>query len=224
MAQNGMTTASNEFNELNDFLSTRAYLHGFLPSQEDQYVFKCIAAAPSASEYPHIARWYKHIKSYEDAERSTWPKKAGQPPQKVVAKDSAPPAKKADAEEDFDLFGDEDSDDEEKKRVTEERLKAYAEKKAKKPGPVAKSNVIYDVKPWDDTIDIKDIEANVRSIECEGLVWGTSRILPVAFGVQKLQIGCCVVDEKVSTDWLEEQITGFEDLVQSVDVVAFNKV
>ena len=35
------------------------------------------------------------------------------------------------------------------KRVTEERLKAYAKKKAKKgPGPVAKSNVIYDVKPW----------------------------------------------------------------------------
>ena len=43
----------------------------------------------------------------------------------------------------------EESEDEEKKRVTEERLKAYAEKKAKKgPGPVAKSNVIYDVKPW----------------------------------------------------------------------------
>lgn len=90
--------------------------------------------------------------------------------------------------EDFDLFGDEDSDDEEKKRVTEERLKAYAEKKSKKPGPIAKSNVIYDVKPWDDTIDIKEIEENVRSIQCDGLVWGASKILPVAFGVQKLQV------------------------------------
>ena len=39
-----------------------------------------------------------------------------------------------------------------------------------------------------------------------------------------LKICCCVEDEKVSTDWLEEQIQGFEDLVQSVDVVAFNKV
>uniref|UniRef100_A0A915DF38 Translation elongation factor EF1B beta/delta subunit guanine nucleotide exchange domain-containing protein n=1 Tax=Ditylenchus dipsaci TaxID=166011 RepID=A0A915DF38_9BILA len=36
---------------------------------------------------------------------------------------------------------------------------------------------------------------------------------------------CCVIeDEKVSTDWLEEGITANEDLVQSVDVVAFNKV
>ena len=35
-------------------------------------------------------------------------------------------------QEDFDLFGSDDEDDEEKKKVVEERLKAYAEKKAKK--------------------------------------------------------------------------------------------
>ena len=34
--------------------------------------------------------------------------------------------------QDFDLFGSDDEDDEEKKKVVEERLKAYAEKKAKK--------------------------------------------------------------------------------------------
>ncbi|KAL3072703.1 hypothetical protein niasHS_017677 [Heterodera schachtii] len=215
-------TVSKELNELNNCLSTRAYLHGFLPSQEDQYVFKSIKSVPSEKEYAHVARWYKHIQSFDDAERLNWSKKAGQTTQTVCSKET--PAKKVEAEEDFDLFGDEESDDEEKKRITEERLKAYAEKKAKKPGPVAKSNVIYDVKPWDDTIDIKEIEAKVRSVQCDGLVWGASKILPVAFGVQKLQICCCVEDDKVSTDWLEEQITDFEDLVQSVDVVAFNKV
>jgi translation elongation factor EF-1beta len=31
-------------------------------------------------------------------------------------------------------------------------------------------------------------------------------------------------DDKVSTDDLEEKITGFEDLVQSMDIVAFNKI
>jgi translation elongation factor EF-1beta len=41
---------------------------------------------------------------------------------------------------------------------------------------------------------------------------------------KNLKICCCVEDEKVSTDQLEEEITGIEDLVQSVDVVAFNKV
>uniref|UniRef100_A0A914HJ56 Translation elongation factor EF1B beta/delta subunit guanine nucleotide exchange domain-containing protein n=1 Tax=Globodera rostochiensis TaxID=31243 RepID=A0A914HJ56_GLORO len=46
---------------------------------------------------------------------------------------------------------------------------------------LAKSNEIYDVKPWDDTIDIKDIEEKVRFIKCDGLVWGASKILPVAY-------------------------------------------
>jgi elongation factor 1-beta len=41
---------------------------------------------------------------------------------------------------------------------------------------------------WDDTIDIKEIEKQVRTIQCDGLVWGTSKILPVAFGVNKLQV------------------------------------
>ena len=103
------------------------------------------------------------------------------------------PAKEEPAEdEDFDLFGsDEDEDDEEKKRITEERLKAYAEKKAKKPGPIAKSNIIYDIKPWDDTINIDDIEKAVRSIEMDGLVWGASKKVPIAYGIVKLQVGHC---------------------------------
>lgn len=146
--------------------------------------------------------------------------------QPAESKPAAAPAEKkeAEADEDFDLFGSDESDDEEKKRVTEERLKAYAAKKAKKPGPIAKSNIIYDIKPWDDTIDIDEIEKSVRSIEMDGLVWGASKKIPVAFDIVKLQITCVVEDEKVSTDDLEEAITGFEDLIQSVDVVAFNKV
>jgi len=142
-------------------------------------------------------------------------------------KNGAPEPKKAEADDDFDLFDDDDDEVEEtdeQKQIREKRLADYAAKKAKKPGPIAKSNIIYDVKPWDDTIDTKEIEANVRKIELEGLIWGASKILPVAFGINKLQICCVVEDEKVSTDWLEEQITGIEELVQSVDVVAFNKV
>uniref|UniRef100_A0A3P8WU09 Translation elongation factor EF1B beta/delta subunit guanine nucleotide exchange domain-containing protein n=1 Tax=Cynoglossus semilaevis TaxID=244447 RepID=A0A3P8WU09_CYNSE len=40
----------------------------------------------------------------------------------------------------------------------------------------------------------------------------------------KLQITCVVEDDKVGTDLLEEEITKFEDFVQSVDVAAFNKI
>ncbi|KAG9333038.1 hypothetical protein JZ751_013915 [Albula glossodonta] len=35
---------------------------------------------------------------------------------------------------------------------------------------------------------------------------------------------CVVEDDKVGTDMLEEEITKFEDYVQSVDVAAFNKI
>lgn len=87
--------------------------------------------------------------------------------------------------------------DEEKERIKKERLEAYAAKKAKKPGVVAKSNVIFDVKPWDDSTDMAELEKLVRSIEKDGLVWGTSKLQPVAFGIKKLTIGCCVEDEKV---------------------------
>lgn len=202
---------AKELAEFNTYLSTVAYVNGYAPSQEDLTAFKAFSSAPT-NKHPHVLRWHKHIASFTDADRATWPKQSS-------ASATAPAA-----DDDFDLFGEESEDDAEKERITQERLKAYAEKKAKKPGPIAKSNVIYDVKPWDDTIDVKDIEAKVREIKTDGLVWGSSKILPVAFGVNKLQICCVIEDEKVSTDWLEEEINGFQDLVQSVDVVAFNKV
>ena len=47
---------------------------------------------------------------------------------------------------------------------------------------------------------------------------------PVAYGIFKIQIGATVEDEKVSTDDIEEMICAFEDDVQSVDIVAFNKL
>lgn len=40
------------------------------------------------------------------------------------------------------------------------------------PVLVAKSNIILDVKPWDDETDMKDIETKVRSIVADGLLWG----------------------------------------------------
>lgn len=51
-----------------------------------------------------------------------------------------------------------------------------------------------------------------------------AKLVPVGYGIKKLQIGCVVEDDKVGTDQLEELITAFEDYVQSVDVAAFNKI
>lgn len=52
----------------------------------------------------------------------------------------------------------------------------------------------------------------------------TAKLVPLAYGIKKLQIGCVVEDDKVSIDWLTEEIQNFEDLVQSVDIAAFNKI
>ncbi|KAJ8272547.1 hypothetical protein GJAV_G00090470 [Gymnothorax javanicus] len=129
-----------------------------------------------------------------------------------------------DDDDDVDLFGSDEEDDEEAERIREERLKAYAEKKAQKPALIAKSSILLDVKPWDDETDMLKLEECVRSVQADGLLWGCSKLVPVGYGIKKLQIQCVVEDDKVGTDMLEEEITKFEDYVQSVDVAAFNKI
>ncbi|XP_048489394.1 elongation factor 1-delta isoform X2 [Plutella xylostella] len=143
---------------------------------------------------------------------------------KVAAKPTPAPA--ADDDDDgVDLFG---SDDEEESaeaaRIREERLAAYNAKKSKKPVLIAKSNIILDVKPWDDETDMKALEEAVRAISTDGLLWGAAKLVPLAYGIHKLQISCVVEDDKVSVDWLTEEIEKNEDFVQSVDIAAFNKV
>ena len=90
--------------------------------------------------YPNVARWYKHIKSYE-AEFSTLSgsSSAGT----VFTGEAAPPKKEEKTEEgagddDFDLFGEDEEDDAEAERVKNERIAAYNAKKASKPKTVAK--------------------------------------------------------------------------------------
>jgi len=149
----------------------------------------------------------------------------GSAPAANPAPKPAPPPADDDDDDDDDLFGSDDEDEEELKRIKEERLAAYAAKKAKKPALIAKSIITLDIKPWDDETDMKEMERLVRTVECDGLVWASKAALkPVGYGIMKLQIGCVVEDDKVGTDFLEEEITKFEDHVQSVDVVSFNKV
>jgi elongation factor 1-beta len=48
--------------------------------------------------------------------------------------------------------------------------------------------------------------------------------VPVGYGINKLRVMCVVEDEKVSIDELMEQIEGFEELVQSVDIDSMGKI
>jgi elongation factor 1-beta len=212
-------------------------------------VFKVLSAPPEAAKYPHAARWYKHIATYDD-DFATLPGDAAQPytvygPDVETA--ALNPAKTPAAEEDdddVDLFGSDEEEDAEAARVREQRLAEYHKKKKAKAKVAAKSVVILDVKPWgtlmlnvyfggifsltidslEDETDMVALEAAVRGIEKDGLVWGTSKLVPVGFGVKKLQINLVIEDEKISLSELEEEIQEFEDYVQSTDVATMQKL
>ncbi|EGR44171.1 translation elongation factor 1 beta [Trichoderma reesei QM6a] len=215
---------------LNNWVSTRSYITGYNASQADVAVFKALKEAPSADKYPAAARWYKHIATYED-EFATLEGDASKPytvygpeESELTVNPAKAPAASAD-DDDVDLFGsDDEEEDAEAARIREERLAAYREKKAAKPKVAAKSVVTLDVKPWDDETDLVAMEAAVRAIEKDGLLWGASKLVPVGFGIKKLQINLVVEDEKVSLDELQEQIQEIEDYVQSSDIVAMQKL
>ena len=70
---------------------------------------------------------------------------------------------------------------------------------------------------------MKALEAAVRGIEKDGLVWGASKLVPVGFGIKKLQINLVIEDDKIGLDDLQEEIAGFEDYVQSSDIVSYSR-
>ncbi|KAI0633040.1 elongation factor 1 beta/delta chain [Trametes polyzona] len=209
--------------KLESHLATRSYVEGYTPSQADVAVFKAISAAPDATANPHVSRWYNHIKSYS-AEFDSLPgsSKAGEA---FLGGEAAPAAEaKAEDDDEVDLFGSDEEEDAEAERIKAERVAAYNAKKANKPKTIAKSVVTLDVKPWDDETDMVKLEESVRSIEQPGLVWGASKLVPIGYGIRKLQITLVVEDELVSLDELQEKIAEFDDYVQSSDVVAMQKL
>ncbi|MFL9598721.1 elongation factor 1-beta family protein, partial [Aeromonas veronii] len=70
-------------------------------------------------------------------------------------------------------------------------------------------------------------EEAVRSVQMEGLTYGASKLVPVGYGIKKLQIMLTIVDDLVSVDDLVENYFMAEPIneyVQSCDIVAFNKI
>jgi len=217
---------------LNNWLTTRSYIVGYSPSQADVATFKALSSAPDAEKYPYAARWYKHIASWE-SDFATLPGDASksystygpETTQATLNPAKAPAAAEEEDDDDVDLFGsDDEEEDAEAARIRDERLAEYKKKKEGKTKPAAKTSVTMDVKPWDDETDMKALEAAVRGIEKDGLVWGASKLVAVGFGIKKLQINLVVEDDKVGLDDLQEEIAEFEDYVQSTDIAAMQKI
>jgi elongation factor 1-beta len=105
----------------------------------------------------------------------------------------------------------------------EARKKAYDEK-TERNKLKEQSNVVLDVKPLDESTNLEDVAARIKStVVCDGLHWGAHELKPLVYGLFKLRIICTIVNVKVGLDFLQEEIEKFED-VQSTDIVSFMKI
>ncbi|XP_018487497.1 elongation factor 1-delta 1 [Raphanus sativus] len=217
--------------KLDDYLLTRSYLTGYKASKDDRTIFVCLSDPPS-SQYVNSSRWYNHIAALlrtsgiSDERSDVIVEGSSSITEVAVSTPNAADSKDGDSneeeEDDVDLFGEEM--EEEKKTDEERAVSVKASTKKKESG---KSSVLIDIKPWDDETDMKKLEEAVRSIQMEGLFWGASKLVPVGYGIKKLQIMCTIVDDLVSVDtMIEEQLTvePINEYVQSCDIVAFNKI
>ncbi|KAH8889454.1 hypothetical protein GQ53DRAFT_723059 [Thozetella sp. PMI_491] len=177
--------------DVNGWLTTRLYIASDAASQADVAVFQALNSTPDATKYPEVFRWYKQIAAIEE-QFPTLPGDASKPYTAYgpdVSEAIADPAKTsaaADAEDGVNLLDSDDEEDEAAQKLREQRLEEYRKKNQGKTKPAAKSVVIIDIKPWDDTTDLTALETLVRGIEKDGLVWGASKLVPIGFGIQKL--------------------------------------
>lgn len=72
---------------------------------------------------------------------------------------------------------------------------------------------------------LNQLADKVHALVFDGLVWYKEnfKLVPVAFGIKKLQVSCIIEDDKVLTDDIVETIQAWEDEVQSVDIVSMQK-
>ena len=216
-------------------LGENQWLGGQQPSKEDASEFAAMNGnAPNVDTHPNAFSWYALVSRFTEAVTGTWAagsapaaaggKKAGKGGKAAAPKkEEAKPA--AAEEEEFDPFAE---DPEADAAAAEAMKKKEADAKAAKPKkapPAAKSLIVWEVKPWGEETDLNALADKILAIDMDGLAWKTQwKKEPVAYGVFKIQIGATIEDSKVSTDIVQEMIEAMEDDVQSVDIVAFNKL
>jgi elongation factor 1-beta len=225
--------------QLDEFVSSRVFISGHQGSLDDLAVFGALSTAPG-TDFPHASSWYSKV-SHSLGSRFPGegvgvhigvggsavagpevPEVAQLLPVTAAEEKEKEKEKEEDDDDDLDLFGEET---EEEKAAAAQR--EAAKKASGKKAVVGKSSVLMDVKPWDDETDMKKLEEHVRGIQMDGLFWGASKLVPVGYGIKKLQIMMTIEDDKVSPDNLIEDYLSVEpasDYIQSCDIVAFNKI
>lgn len=216
------------------FLAENSYLSGGnSPGTEDAALLGEMEAAkfiPQSSTSPNLFGWWWTLAAFRANARALWGAGKKAAPKKAAApKKEAAPAKKAEEEEDDDDSFDPFAEDAEADAAAEaQKAKKAAEgKKSKKHARKdhAKSILEFDVKGYELDQDWNAMADTIRTLKIEGNTWmDTHEVVPIAFGMKKLRMKCIIIDDLVSTDDIFEKIQEtFEEDVQSIDTVSFNK-
>lgn len=229
-------TNSNDLTTLDNHFKDNLYVGGHSPNNQDLLLFEQFTSSntePNQQTHQNLWSWFALVSLYTPQIKETWKAAQGKPAQaqkpaqkKAEPKQAAAPKKeepKPAADDDVDLFGDDDEDAEALEAL---KKKKELEKKGKKKDlPIAKSIILLDIKVWDPEQDYDALAAKILKIEKDGLLWKTEyKLVDVAFGVKKIVMGLVVEDEKVSVEDLIEELEGWEDDIQSVDIQSFNKI
>ncbi|CAN0384274.1 unnamed protein product, partial [Laminaria digitata] len=173
--------------------------------QADADVFSSCSGAPDKAKAPHAYRWFVHIAAIKGVRSlnsaPAAPAAAPASTSRVTAAAAPAAAADDDDDDDDDLFGD-DEEEEAAKPAEKSRAEKMAEAKSAKDAnkKVDRSQIVFEVKPWEAGADLKGLFEKIREEKIDGLVWGEAyKLVPVAFGVKKLVLSCVVVDSKVSS-------------------------
>lgn len=60
----GHLSSDQDLEELNSYLSEKSFLSGYSATTVDREVCSMLRSVPSATLYPHVVRWRRHIASY----------------------------------------------------------------------------------------------------------------------------------------------------------------
>ena len=63
----------------------------------------------------------------------------------------------------------------------------------------------------------RDMLKNRKTIEMDGLLWDASKLVPIGYGIKKLQLMAVVEDD-------QDKLCEFEDFIQSMDIAALNMI
>ena len=227
-----MSITEEQYQEWDTKLAESNFFGGDEPSSIDNEVYTKLDGQEPPSKYLNFWGWFLIVNIFAPPIRSAWPapkqggkKGKGGKKEKENKKEETEPKEEKDVDDEFDeLFGETEEDEELKKQAAEKNKKA--KEGAKKKEVIEKSIILFEVKPWEAGQDLDSLAQKIIGIEQDGLYWKTEyKEEPIGYGIYKLIVGCTIEDAKVSVDDLQEKITtDFENEVQSVDILSFNKV